>query len=125
MNATLPIDPVAFCYVFENAFHYSWFSGAKVIGPSRAGAMVSDADKFGELARHAAMGGSVSITAEDPEHPGKFCRYRVTQADFERAYSEFAKQGMRDLPELLDGSADVNACDAWLQLAVFGKLVYG
>jgi hypothetical protein len=100
MKVTIEIKPDAVAYVFANAFHYEWFL--------------------------AACGGSVEVQALDPE-TDKPRWYTVTAADLERGFRLSIENGVggKYLPQLIDGSADVNACDCWLQYAVFGKLVYG
>ncbi len=126
MKLTLDISPESTAYVFDNAFANRWFRAIRIREDSSA--PTSRAPGFwrhnhSEPARWVALGGTVEIEALDPADE-MFRWYTVQLADFERAYSLYVS-GNRSATNLLDGSADVDACDAWLQYSVFGKLVYG
>lgn len=135
MRALIEIDPESTAYIFGNAFHYRWFAGVEVVGKTALSGTAKKKvfkNEHGEAAMHVALGGTVKVKAMDPK-ADRFKWVTVTRKDFERAYTLYLTGDPTD-PEsgpgaypsdLLDGSGDVNCCDAWLQYAVFGKLVYG
>jgi hypothetical protein len=131
MKATIEISPEAIAYVFANAFHYEWFRGLRLpkTPQPEVHEVISRTTFEGEhdaLPKLVGCGGTVEVQALDPE-TDKPRWYTVTTADFERACAWYlANTGRyRTAEGLLDGSADVDACDCWLQQAVFGKAVYG
>jgi hypothetical protein len=132
MKVTIEIKPDAVAYVFANAFHYEWFRALRLPKTpqpeafARLAQTIFEDKNHGKLPMLAACGGSVEVQALDPE-TDKPRWYTVTAADLERGFRLSIENGVggKYLPQLIDGSADVNACDCWLQYAVFGKLVYG
>lgn len=122
MKITIEVDPESTAYIFANSFSYEWFGEARIVGKPRGSGL--DQETW-DVARHVAYGGTVRIQADDPNSEGTKAWYTVTPEMIERGYAMSIKAGGCYIDQLFEGGADSNACDAWLQYAIYGKLVWG
>lgn len=136
MIISLHVEPDAVAYVFHNSFSFEWFTGAR--RPEAAQPEADERlartifrDRHADISMLVAVGGTVEIEALDPD-TDQLRWYSVTAADFQRAYAQLimgeparATLAREQIADLIEGSADANTCDSWLQFAVFRKQVYG